>query len=317
MSANWLASVQQWPTGLLIFIGVVGLVALFVGFSALRRYRLIEDVPTAKVRSAHQGYVELRGVAAALPGEPIVAPLTQTHCCWFSYRVEHRADKGWRTLHSSTSDGLFLLRDETGECVIDPDGAEVDSAHSQTWYGDAGSGVPGMHRLEREMGLGLRVATRVLSHTSAFVGDNHRFSEQIILEGDPLYAIGEFRSLDDSDFSESERARMLELLREWKANPETLRARFDHDRNGVIDQREWEHARQVAAERAREELAEARTDTHVHLLRRPRDRLFLIANREQPVLIRRLRWRAGIGLGVFGVALMLLAVAFAGQQLGA
>jgi hypothetical protein len=312
-----LEQLQQAPPGLLVFIAVVGVVGLLVGFSGLRRYRLIEDVPTARVRSAPQGYVELIGTAAALPGEPIVAPLTQTRCCWFSYRVERRADKGWRTLQSGTSDSLFLLRDETGDCVIDPEGAEVDSSHNQTWYGGESSlGMPGMHRLEREFGLGLRVASRVLSHSGALAGEGYRYHERIILEGDPLYAIGRFHSLDDSDFSESERARMGELLREWKAHPETLRERFDHNRDGIIDQREWEDARAAARRRAKEELAGARSHTHVHVLRKPPSRLFLIANRDEPIVVKRLRWRARIGLGLFGLALLIDTLALAGKHLG-
>ena len=313
----WIFQLQHWPPGLLVFLGIAGLIGLFVGFSSLRRYRLIEDVPTARVRSAPQGYVELHGRAEAMPGEPIVAPLTQTQCCWFSYRVERRVDKGWRTTQSGTSDGLFLLRDDTGECVIDPEGAEVDSSRSRTWYGSDNSlNLAGMQRLEREFGVGLKVATQVMNRSDTLLDGNSRFTERLILDGDPLYAIGEFHSLDDSDFSDSERLRMVEILREWKARPETLRERFDRNRDGVIDQHEWETARGAAGARAREELSAARRHTHVHMLRKPQDRLYLIANRDEPGLIRRLHWRARIGLGVFGVVLVIEALALAGRHFG-
>ena len=317
MPNAWLAELQHWPLGLLAFIAVAGVVGLVAGFTGLRRYRLIEDVPTARVRSAPQGYVELIGTAAAMPGEPIIAPLTQTQCCWYAYSIEERSGKNWHSVQRGTSDGLFLLHDETGDCVIDPEGAEVDSSHSKTWFGGESSlGLPGMHRLERDFGVGLRVASRLLSYSSAFTGEGYRYRERIILEGDPLYAIGWFHSLDDSDFSESERARMGELLREWKAHPETLRERFDHNRDGVIDQKEWETAREAARLRAKEELAETRKHTHVHVLRQPKGRLFLIANREESAMVRRLRWRMYIGLGVFGLALLIEGLALAGRHFG-
>ncbi len=318
MPVDWVVELQHWPPGLLAFIGVFGVVGLLIGFSSLRRYRLIEDVPTARVRSAPQGYVELTGTAAAMPGEPIIAPLTQTRCCWYAYNIEERSGKnGWRSVQSATSDDLFLLRDETGQCVIDPEGAEVDSTHRRTWFGNSSSlGVPGMHRLERDFGVGLKVASKVLNYSGAFLEQGYRYTERVILEGDPLYAIGWFHSLDDSDFSESERARMGELLREWKAHPETLRERFDRNRDGVIDQQEWEQARAAARKQAKEELAEARKNTHVHVLRKPRGRIFLIANREQPKLIRRLRWRAMAGFSFFGLALLIDAIALAGRHLG-
>ena len=49
-------------------------------FRAIRRARLIEDVPTSKIRSAVQGYVELIGHAEAMEGPAIVAPLSQLPC---------------------------------------------------------------------------------------------------------------------------------------------------------------------------------------------------------------------------------------------
>ncbi len=316
LPAGWLAQLQQSP-GLLAFIGIIGVVGLLVGFSSLRRYRLIEDIPTARVRSAPQGYVELHGQARALPGEPIVAPLSQTPCCWYSFRVEQRAGKNWRTIDSGTSDGLFLLRDETGECLIDPEGAEIDTTHSQTWHGSAaGLGLPGLHRLGQDFGPGFRVASRVLGASGALLGGGQRYTERVILEGDPLYAIGWFHSLDDSDFRDSERVRMQEILREWKAHPERLRERFDLDRNGTIDLREWQLAREQARRQAREELEPARNDTHVHVLRKPPQGIYLIANREESALVRRLRWRARIGLGLFGLALLIDGLALAGMHLG-
>ena len=105
------------PDGVLVFTVLLAVVAVFTGFSGLRRSRQIEDVPTARVRSAHQGYVELTGLARMLDGEPIIAPLSHTRCCWYRYKVERRSGKDWRVLQSGSSDGIFILRDETGDCV--------------------------------------------------------------------------------------------------------------------------------------------------------------------------------------------------------
>jgi hypothetical protein len=74
-------------------------------------------------------------------------------------------------------------------------------------------------------------------------------------------------------------------------------------------------ARGGARRRATEELAGARSHTHVHVLRKPQGRLYLIANREQPAVVGRLRWRARIGLGLFGLALLVEALALAGRHL--
>src|SRR4030066_2537101 len=117
----------------------------FLGmFRFLRRIRLIEDTPTAKIRSAPQGYVELTGISRLMQGDLIIAPLTGKQCTWYSYKIEERSDspgirggrhKGWRVIEAKTSDDLFLLADDTGECVIDPEGATVTPAETEVWFG--------------------------------------------------------------------------------------------------------------------------------------------------------------------------------------
>lgn len=263
---------------LIAIVGGVALFALLVGFGGLRRYRLIEDVPTARIRSAHQGYVELVGRAVMMEGVPVVAPLSQLQCCWFRYRVEERDGKNWRTVQSGTSDALFVLRDDTGECVIDPDGAEVDSVHSRSWF-----------------------------------DGQRRMTESRLMDNDPLYAIGWFETVGGGERADSLQHATAEVLREWKQRPQTLAERFDHDRNGTIDAEEWEDARRVARAQAERELRHTPAPVARNVMHKPpRGGHFLLANRDQAVLVRRLKWRAAIGLMVFvgagtGVLLMLLA----------
>ena len=66
--------------GILVITLLIALFALYLGFFGLIRVRRIEDVPTARVRSAPQGYVELIGTAHTLDGEPIIAPLSKKNC---------------------------------------------------------------------------------------------------------------------------------------------------------------------------------------------------------------------------------------------
>lgn len=299
---GWIDSIAHASPPFLIFALVATGLGFYLGFASLRRYRLIEDVPTAKVRSAHQGYVELIGEAVMMEGEPIVAPLSQTQCCWYSYRVEERSGKNWNTVDRGVSDGLFLLRDETGDCLIDPEGADVDTVHSKVWSGDGHSLLGGgVHRrsvdgrAHRSKGLlgGINVGIEL-----GF--GNYRYSEKVILHGDPIYAIGWFRSVSHHDHADTEDHVVREILREWKQNPETLRERFDHDRDGTINLEEWEEAREAARQLAREQLAEHRpTHEHVHTLVKPARRQFIISNREEDVLVSRYKWRAAGGFVAF------------------
>lgn len=269
MFEQWMRALEQAPPPVMLFVAGAALLGLFTGFSALRRYRLIENVPTAKVRSAPQGYVELIGRAEMLSGEPVVAPLSKLECCWYRYRVEERHGKDWRTVNSGTSDALFMLRDETGECVIDPEKAQVDSVHTKTW---------GMGR--------------------------ERFHETRLMHGDPLYAIGWFRTVGASQGGADTLQNITrEILREWKRQPQTLLERFDRDRSGAIDVEEWELARKAAQQRAQEELLHSEPVPARHVLVRPPDgRTFLLANREEAALVRGYKWRAILGLGGFLLA---------------
>lgn len=264
MQAGWIEQLANAHPALMVFAAVAAATGLWTGFRSLRRYRLTEDVPTARIRSAHQGYVELVGRAVMMEGEPVVAPLSQLQCCWYRFRVEERQGKHWRAVHSGTSDALFVLRDDTGECVIDPDGADVDSTHARTWY-----------------------------------EGRYRYYESRLMDNDPLYAIGWFRTVGGGEHAHSLHHETGRILREWKQQPDTLHARFDHDRNGSIDAEEWQDARRVARDQAQRVLRDLPPVVARHLLGRPPHGDFLLANREQCALVRRLKWRAALGLGGF------------------
>lgn len=299
---SWLNAVANAPVPVMLMCIGASLFGLYAGFRGLRLYRLIEDVPTAKVRSAPQGYVELTGKAVVMDGDMIVSPLSQIPCCWYSYSIERRSDKSWRGIESGTSDGIFMLRDETGDCVIDPEGAEVDTVHSQTWYGNHSTmAVPAIHVRSKRAGRTEQVLSNMLDSVRKHVdfGGEYRYTEKVILGNDSLYAIGWFRSHDNSDLSESERHLTAEILREWKRKPDTLMARFDHDRDGSISVEEWEDARRVAAKEANQQLKDAALRSHVHMLSKPKGKDYILSNREQSHVVKRYQRHAILGLGGF------------------
>ena len=300
----WLERLAQAPDGFLVFAVLAALAGLYFGFTGLRRVRHIEDVPTARIRSAPQGYVELIGKARSLAGEPVIAPFSRTPCCWYSYRVERRGERGARPVESGSSDAIFALYDETGECVIDPEGAEVTSSHKTSWSDDgSGWGAHGVHARLPSLGptadLVVDVGGGVLEALGSGLGD-YRYTESVILDGDPLYAIGHFRTLGANAHGGSLEERTRAILREWKQRPDTLRERFDRNRDGQIDQGEWEHARAVAAEEAARELMADQHRGPLHVLERPAGgRYFLLSNLEEFALLRRYRWRMRLGFAAF------------------
>lgn len=295
---DWFRGLADAPAWVPLLVAGIGAFALYNGFAGLRRVRRIEDVPTARVRSAPQAYVELEGVARALDGEPVIAPLSQTVCCWYRFKVEERSGQDWRVSRSGNSDGLFLLRDATGDCVIDPEGAEVTTLHIAKWFDDGdGWGGHGVHKRHESLGALSDAAIRASGFLFDGVGQGrYRYTEAVILDGDPLYAIGQFRSHDADAQGASLRELTGAILREWKQRPDTLRERFDRDRNGLIDQEEWERARALAEQQARREQAEQQAAEPVHTLVKPGGgRFFLLSNLAEFGLLSRYRWRMRLG----------------------
>ncbi len=170
--------VEFWPW----VVGLAGFVLFsFVGaFYYLRRARLIEDTPTAKIRSAPQGYVELEGWA--LPGERGLqsSPLGGGGCLWWEFEVSRREQSGsrggerWHTIERGCSQTRFLLEDDTGRCIVDPKGALVTTDLTREWHGSG-------PRPSRDARIGLGVSL-----------GSYRYRERMIMAGEKLYVLGGF-----------------------------------------------------------------------------------------------------------------------------
>lgn len=274
-----------------ITFGLLTLAALYFAFRNLARARIIEDTPTSRIRSAPQGYVELSGEAAAMPGEPILSPLTKTPCCWFRYKIERKGDKGWNRVKSGQSDGLFLLRDETGECIIDPDDAEVSPKEKNIWYG--GSAFPATAPAASFSSHGRMHATLGLRVNFSGSGGNYRYTEEAIYPGERLYAIGLFKSFGETDRLAMREERIKARLSQWKSDHAGLLERFDRDGNGEIDLVEWEVARRAAKrEVTREQLQEDQQSMHTLSNTTSSRRPFLLSAHAEFDLVKRFRYFA-------------------------
>jgi len=179
---------------LLAALAGAGALALLVwGFLSLRRKRLLENVPTSKVKGVFLGLNEVKGEAEC--AEPLTSRLAEVPCVWYRWEVEEhwsrtetytdakgktrtRTSSGWRTVDDGEQGTPFHLRDDTGAIRVRPAGAEIEapSIFSETcgrfdplYYGKG--------------------PARSISNST----HRRRFSESAIEVGARLYVIGPAR----------------------------------------------------------------------------------------------------------------------------
>ena len=105
-----------------------GVFYFFRGFRSLRRKRLIEGLPTSKIRSIAMGLVEVVGTAV---GEPTVtAAFTLRKCFGAKYHIDRwksgKRGGRWVKVHEEYLGVPFYVEDETGRVRVDAAGAELD-----------------------------------------------------------------------------------------------------------------------------------------------------------------------------------------------
>ena len=284
---------RLWAVAALLVIGGFGL-----WFSSLKRIRRLRDTPTARIRSAAQGVVELVGRVRPLPGEHLVSPMSGVPAVWWDCTVARRGENAsgrrrWSAVAQRRSDAAFLLEDGTGVCVVQPEGAEV-TAQVRIWYGQTPwpRGGPAGKRW-------------------AWLGDApYRYTEKLLPTGHAIYVLGEFRTRRQSD-DDDPRAALAHLLAQWKRDPAALRARFDRNGDGQIDQHEWELAR-TAARAVIDALRARQADRPgVDAIVKPADgSAYLLSVSSERQMITQARWMAVLGLvmGLGGVMMVASAI---------
>jgi hypothetical protein len=261
----------------------------------LSQARHLLDTPTSKIRSAAQGYVEFYGVLREQADTAIVAPLTGKPCLWWRFRIEEYCGDGdkrtWRVVESGRSEGWLLLDDGTGQCLIDPRGAEVRPSSREVWRGN----------LRHPRGPVKGGWTAWLDS-----GKSYRYTEERLHSGQPLYAIGEFRSSGGGRQGLDLSAAQGAVIREWKGDFAGLLQRFDSDRNGQLDEQEWNRVRLAAQLEAEDRHRQHSQRPAQHHMGKPGEaQPFILATAGEDELARQFYWQAA------GGALLCLAGALA------
>ncbi len=270
---------------------LIAVVSFYLFVRSWKRLRIIEDTPTAKLRSAHQGYIELEGKGQFIDDHPLYSPLSNHPCLWYRSQIEQqetfisngRSQTRWNVVYKNISHHRFKLIDGKNSCYVDPEAAEVNSHQKLVWYGN--TEWPTRTQL---------LESQSIIHAAS---NSYRYCEWLILPSQPLYILGQFTTLS-ATAQKSIRDVMINLIKEWKQDQEQLKKRFDRDKDGQIDQEEWEVARQEAqseAQRIHDHLA---LEPDMHIITKPKDSIqpFIISAYSQTMLIQKYRRSAGLAL---------------------
>lgn len=252
-----------WQVGTLkswsLCLGILCVISTIGWFTNERRRRAIANTPTAKISSAPQGYVELIG-RARLAGDPVMSPISGLPCSWYRCLTEraNQDNRGsYEYVSTDESDQFILLADGSGEVLIDPDEAQIE-----------------------------------VTNRSIHTQGDYRYTEWLILPGQPLFALGEFASVRGDENLDFRQDVSLRLTQMKKDKSELLR-RFDKNHDGEVDLTEWEAARSAAETEVTNEYRAEYSTSATNILRRPADKsLFLVTTRDLDRQLLRYRlWR--------------------------
>lgn len=183
---------------------LVGLWYLYKGVKKYILLKKIENTATSKVHAVALGLVELCGHARCKP--KMKSPIGKQPCVYWKLVAQYyQSGKhgGWREIYKKNSSEIFYLYDETGEILVDPNGAEINIKHDYLHKGYiSGKGFWGMkhtkmpsYAIEYINSLNEKDKKKFIRHSK----ENVRIYEYFIREDiDQIYVLGTAERIKDT-----------------------------------------------------------------------------------------------------------------------
>jgi len=166
---------------------MLGIGLFFSGFRQLRLRRLIENIPTSKIRSLAMGLVEVFGEVIPAKNNIQKSPFSNKDCVFCYYTIEEYRHSGrhsqWVTIKQEKIMSDFFLKDDTGLVLVDPNGANIDIPIDYEYSSSYGKDPP------------TSIKQFLKSNNLSFEGflranKTMRYREYLIEPGDRLYIMG-------------------------------------------------------------------------------------------------------------------------------
>ncbi len=180
----------------IIFL-VLGLWLFFYGLKSIKKKRLIENIPTSKIRSLAMGLVEVFGSVMPAEKKILKSPFTNKDCVYYKYTVEEYKSSGkhssWVMRKKDDERVPFYIKDDTGMVLVDPKGAKMDIPIDNEFYSRWGTDPP--EQVKKFL------KSQNLKYEGMLLGINRkmRYREYFVEPKDDLYIIG---TAKDNPFTE-------------------------------------------------------------------------------------------------------------------
>jgi len=212
-----------------------GVFLFWEGIKLLKQKRLIENIPTSKIRSLAMGLVEIYGEVVPAYEELLKSPFSNKDCVYYSYIIEEYRSSGksssWVTVDAGRKEQPFYLKDNTGGVLIDPKGANINVSRDFEFN-------PGFGKKTPDAIINFLNANG-MSHKTLFGFGNKtmRYKEYFIAPKDKLYIMG---TAADNPFVEDGTAKdNVEDVMIQKGNNEKIYYISDKPENTLLKEIKW------------------------------------------------------------------------------
>ena len=162
---------------------IIGSMLLQSGFAKMHEFQLMRNIPRSKIRSVAAGAVEISGTI--VPKNVLTTPYSKSPCVYCLSELETYIEHGdsdsdnyseWRRIPGPSFKVPFWVKDETGQIMVDPEGAEFR--------------IPdGEFGMLKEDDTPADADDAVSENLSPKQGDR-RYVEQILAPNDPVFILG-------------------------------------------------------------------------------------------------------------------------------
>ncbi len=128
---------------ILTLCGIVIFIWTLIGF---RKKRLIEHIPTSKIRSIAMGLVEIYGEVVPEKDNVLKSPFSDKDCVYYKYTIDELRSTGksthWVTVKKGWESRYFYLKDDTGMVLVNPYDAKIDIPVDNVFKSSMGKDPP-------------------------------------------------------------------------------------------------------------------------------------------------------------------------------